>query len=195
MHSQSLLRCKVRHGRRHLTISAAVAEKETVETYDVVTAARQKVTKPVTASPNVPAGAMTDFVRKLRLAWRIFFPEQQTNLSAKDEGKNRLRMILVADRCGMNQTSLYEMKQSIVNVVSDYVDLEAEELVEVNISMDVALGTVYSVAMPVKRVKPQARLPGTAEDSDGSETADGITMEWDDDNPDSDPSAQFPYGC
>ena len=50
----------------------------------------------------------------------------------------------------MNQTSLYEMKQSIVNVVSDYVDLEAEELVEVNISMDVALGTVYSVAMPVQ---------------------------------------------
>ena len=94
----------------------------------------------------------------------------------------------------MNQSSLYEMKQSIVNVVSDYVDLEAEELVEVNISMDVALGTVYSVAMPVKRVKPQARLAGQS-DADTATNADGITMEWDQENPDSDPSAQFPFGC
>ena len=41
---------------------------------------------------------MTEFVRKLRLAWHIFFPEQQASLSSKEEGKNRLRMILVADR-------------------------------------------------------------------------------------------------
>ena len=93
----------------------------------------------------------------------------------------------------MNQSSLFEMKQSIVSVVSDYVDLEAEELVEVNISMDVALGTVYSVAMPVRRVKPQARLASSDEDEDTS--TDGITMEWDMDDKDSDPSARFPYGC
>ena len=93
----------------------------------------------------------------------------------------------------MNQSSLYEMKQSIVNVVSDYVDIEAEELVEVNISMDVALGTVYSVAIPVKRVKPQARLPNTEEPDET--TPDGITMEWDLDDSESDPSGRFPYGC
>lgn len=96
-------------------------------------------------------------------------------------------------RCGMNQSSLYEMKQSIVNVVSDYVELDAEERVEVNISMDVALGTVYSVAMPVKRVKPQARLPSPQDEEDTS--TDGITMEWDMDDEDADPSGRFPYGC
>lgn len=102
-------------------------------------------------------------------------------------------MLHMPCRCGMNQSSLYEMKQSIVEVVSDYVDLEAEELVEVNISMDVALGTVYSVAMPVKRVKPQARLPSPEESED--ESTDGITMEWDQENADSDPSGRFPFGC
>lgn len=32
------------------------------------------------------------------MAWRIFFPEQPRTLSPKEEGKQRLRMILVADR-------------------------------------------------------------------------------------------------
>ena len=58
----------------------------------------------------------------------------------------------------MNQSSLYEMKHSIVQVVSDYVELEGEDLVEVNVTMDEAMGTIYSVAMPVTRVKPQVGL-------------------------------------
>lgn len=59
----------------------------------------------------------------------------------------------------MNQSSLYEMKHSIVQVVSDYVELEGEDLVEVNVTMDEAMGTIYSVAMPVTRVKPQVLIP------------------------------------
>ena len=55
----------------------------------------------------------------------------------------------------MNQSSLYEMKHSIVQVVSDYVELEGEDRVEVNVTMDEQMGTIYSVAMPVTRVKPQ----------------------------------------
>ena len=35
----------------------------------------------------------------------------------------------------MNPSSLYEMRHSIVQAVSDYVDIEAEELVEVSISL------------------------------------------------------------
>ena len=38
------------------------------------------------------------------------------DMTPKDAGKKRLRMILVADRCGMNQASLFEMKHSIVQV-------------------------------------------------------------------------------
>ena len=43
-------------------------------------------------------GPVTDFVRKVRAAWAIFFPPQPKSISPKEEGKNRLRMILVADR-------------------------------------------------------------------------------------------------
>lgn len=94
----------------------------------------------------------------------------------------------------MNQSSLFEMKQSIVNVVQDYVDLEAEELVEVNITTDDSLGTVYSVAMPVRRVKAKAALPnGDQAEEEVLTTSD--PMEWDLEDAESDPSSRFPYGC
>ena len=43
-------------------------------------------------------GPVSDFVRKVKAAWAIFFPPQAKSISPKEEGKNRLRMILVADR-------------------------------------------------------------------------------------------------
>lgn len=46
-------------------------------------------------------GALTEFVRKLKAAWQIFFPPQPKSISPKEEGKNRLRMILVADRSAL----------------------------------------------------------------------------------------------
>jgi hypothetical protein len=46
-----------------------------------------------------PAGPFGDFMRKVNLAWRIFFPEPEKVMTPKEEGKQRLRMILVADRC------------------------------------------------------------------------------------------------
>lgn len=48
--------------------------------------------------PSGAPGPVTDFVRKVRAAWAIFFPPQPQSISPKEEGKNRLRMILVADR-------------------------------------------------------------------------------------------------
>ena len=83
-----------------------------------------------------------------------------------------------AARCGMNQSSLYEMKHSIVQVVSDYVELEGEDLVEVNVTMDEAMGTIYSVAMPVTRVKPQVQacfvaLPVTCNKPQGTASRPG----------------------
>ncbi len=39
-----------------------------------------------------------DLVTKLKAAWKIFFPDKPRALSPKEEGKKRLRMILVADR-------------------------------------------------------------------------------------------------
>ncbi len=93
----------------------------------------------------------------------------------------------------MNAASLYEMKNSIVRVVSEYVDIEAEELVDVNITMDTDLGTtasrrIYSVAVPVRRVKPVAMVPL------GDPDADGVTLQWDPSDENSDPSSRFPFG-
>ena len=45
----------------------------------------------------------------------------------------------------MNPSSLYEMRHSIVQAVSDYVDIEAEELVEVR-----AAPTEHTLAMPAQ---------------------------------------------
>jgi cell division topological specificity factor MinE len=117
-----------------------------------------------------------DFLTKVRAAWRIFFPER-ASLSPKEEGKKRLRMILVADRCGMSSDSLVGMRESIVKAMTQYVEVEQSEAVEVNMDMDPEMGTIYSVAVPVKRVKPTFR-PGRQEE--------GF-------DPD-DPADQFPWG-
>ena len=81
------------------------------------------------ASGSLPEDA--DFLTKIRAAWRIFFPERKY-LSPKEEGKKRLRMILVADRCGMSSDSLAGMRESIVQAMTDYVEIEASEGIEVN---------------------------------------------------------------
>ena len=66
---------------------------------------------------------LVDFVRKCKAAYSIFFPPRPRSLSPKEEGRNRLRMILVADRCSMNTSCLVEMKTSIVNAVSQFVEV------------------------------------------------------------------------
>jgi hypothetical protein len=47
---------------------------------------------------NIQVDTDADLITKLKLAWRIFFPDKPKSLSPKEEGKKRLRMILVADR-------------------------------------------------------------------------------------------------
>jgi hypothetical protein len=61
---------------------------------------------------------------------------------------------------------------------------------QVNVSTDDDLGTIYSVSVPIKRVKAVARVP-----MENDVEVDGITLRWDSDDKSSDPSAQFPYGC
>lgn len=65
-------------------------------------------------------------MRKCKAAYSIFFPPKPRSLSPKEEGRNRLRMILVADRCSMNTSCLVEMKTSIVAAVSQYVEVSIE---------------------------------------------------------------------
>lgn len=67
-------------------------------------------------SPQPTENPVSDFMTKLKMAWDIFFPERQPDVTPKEEGKQRLRMILVADRCGMSPAGLAEMKKTILKV-------------------------------------------------------------------------------
>jgi len=93
------------------------------------------------------------FMDKLVAAFHIFFPPKQEESSARIEAKKRLRMILVADRCSMNPSSLKDMKKSIVSAISDYVEVDKTSDVDLSVSTHPDLGTIYSVSVPVKRVK------------------------------------------
>lgn len=132
---------------------------------------------------------VADFMTKLKLAWNIFFPDQPREVRPKEEAKQRLRMILVADRCGMSPAGLSEMKRNILHAIEEFVDIDSEEQIDVNITTDPDVGTVYSVAVPIRRVKPEARL---ALNADGE--IEDVTFEWNPEDLDSDPSARFPYG-
>ncbi len=68
---------------------------------DIVALARRRAAQEQPAAES--SGGLNDFMRKLRAAWLIFFPERAKPLTPKEEGKRRLRMILVADRCGASQ--------------------------------------------------------------------------------------------
>jgi hypothetical protein len=59
----------------------------------------------------------TEPALQVHLAWRIFFPEKIQEVTSKEEVKKRLRMVLVADRCGMSPASLGEMKMTIVKAL------------------------------------------------------------------------------
>jgi cell division topological specificity factor MinE len=93
------------------------------------------------------------FTEKVAFAWRLFFPHREED-HARADAKKRLRMILVADRCALSSQSLAEMKSKIVAVVSEFVVVDQAETVDVNVTAaDEDTGTVFSVAIPVKRVK------------------------------------------
>ena len=81
----------------------------------------------------------------------------------------------------MNQNSLAEMKTSIVRALSDFVEVDSTESVDVNVSTDDGLGTIYSVAVPVRRIKPKAVAEG------------GAGRGWESD-PEADAADRFPYG-
>lgn len=62
----------------------------------------------------------------------------------------------------------------------------------VNVATEPEVGTVYYVAVPVRRVKPESR--GAGEGAEGAPAPEGVYLEWDPENPESDPSGRFPYG-
>jgi len=97
----------------------------------------------------------SSFWGKVKAAFAIFFPPSEEE-TARLEAKKRLRMILVADRCAMSGAAMSEMKTRIVEVVSDFVEVDEELGIEVSMSQDPEVaGTIYAVSIPVRGVKPQ----------------------------------------
>nr|AAQ19801.2 MinE [Chlamydomonas reinhardtii]ABK56835.1 MinE [Chlamydomonas reinhardtii] len=152
-----------------------------------------KATRTVPKAPKPTGNAVNDLVTKLQLCFKIFFPDEEpkVNVTPKEEVERRLKMVLVADRCGMSPNSLGELKRTIARALQDFVELESEDAIEVNISDDPGLGTVYCVAIPVRRVKAESRF------AEGRLEAgpDGVVLEWDPTDLHSDPSSRFPLGC
>lgn len=96
------------------------------------------------------------FLERLSLAWRILFPTAAAvrNSNAK-VAKQRLKMILFSDRCAVSEEAKQKIVGNIVDALSDFVEIDSQEKVQLSVSTEPDLGTVYSVTVPVRRVKPE----------------------------------------
>ncbi|CAA6657462.1 unnamed protein product [Spirodela intermedia] len=96
------------------------------------------------------------FFERLSLAWRILFPTAAAvrNSNAK-VAKQRLKMILFSDRCAVSEEAKQKIVGNIVDALSDFVEIDSQEKVQLSVSTEPDLGTVYSVTVPVRRVKPE----------------------------------------
>lgn len=103
------------------------------------------------------ASEKTSFWGKVKAAFAIFFPPSEEE-TARLEAKKRLRMILVADRCAMSGAAMSAMKSKVVDVVSEFLDVDEDADVEISTTQDPtgeAITTMYAVSIPVRGVKPQ----------------------------------------
>ncbi|KAK6931293.1 Cell division topological specificity factor MinE [Dillenia turbinata] len=107
------------------------------------------------------------FFERLNLAWKIVFPSQTTRRNSNANiAKQRLKMILFSDRCAVNDKAKQKIVRNIVTALSDFVEIESQEKVQLSVSTDPDLGTIYSVTVPVRRVKAEYQ----EEDETGSIT-------------------------
>ncbi|KAD2393644.1 hypothetical protein R6Q59_012064 [Mikania micrantha] len=97
-----------------------------------------------------------NFFERLSLAWKIIFPSpSMIKNSNASVAKQRLKMILFSDRCAVSEEAKQKIVSNIVNVLSDFVVIESQDKVQLSVSTDPALGTIYSVTVPVRRVKAE----------------------------------------
>ncbi|KAK2973439.1 hypothetical protein RJ640_007940 [Escallonia rubra] len=99
------------------------------------------------------------FFERLNLAWKIMFPSPTSiRNSNADIAKQRLKMILFSDRCAVSDEAKQKIVSNIVSSLSDYVEIESQDKVQLSVSTDPALGTIYSVTVPVRRVRPEYQI-------------------------------------
>lgn len=96
-----------------------------------------------------------NFLERFALAWKILFPMNTDRRNSNANiAKQRLKMILFADRCAVSDEAKQKIVSNIIKALSDFVEIESRDKVQLSVSTDVDLGTVYSVMVPVRRVKP-----------------------------------------
>ncbi|KAI7753530.1 hypothetical protein M8C21_032273 [Ambrosia artemisiifolia] len=96
------------------------------------------------------------FVKRVALAWKILFPSPSViQNSNANIAKQRLKMILFSDRCAVSDDAKQKIVSNVVNALSDFVVIEPQDKVQLSVSTDPALGTVYSVTVPVRRVRAE----------------------------------------
>ena len=79
-------------------------------------------------------------------------------LASKEIAKERLRLVLVHDRATVSPRFLELIKEEIIEVIANYMEID-EERMEVSLNnMEDAVALVASI--PVKRVKRVARSTG-----------------------------------
>lgn len=100
-----------------------------------------------------------NFFERLNLAWKILFPSPASvRKSNANIAKQRLKMILFSDRCAVSDEAKQKIVSNIVSALSSYVEIESQDKVQLSVSTDAALGTVYSVTVPVRRVRPEYQI-------------------------------------
>ncbi|KAF8378740.1 hypothetical protein HHK36_030089 [Tetracentron sinense] len=96
------------------------------------------------------------FLERLNLAWKILFPPPMMRRGSNANiAKQRLKMILFSDRCAVSDEAKQKIVSNIVGALSDFVEIDSEEKVQLSVSTDPDLGTMYSVTVPVRRVKSE----------------------------------------
>ncbi|SHM62315.1 cell division topological specificity factor MinE [Caldanaerovirga acetigignens] len=82
------------------------------------------------------------------------------DVSSKDIAKERLRLILVHDRANVSPQFLEMIKSRIINIISDYVDIEEEGL-EIKLTRmkkdEDATVPALVANIPIKRIKHVVR--------------------------------------
>ncbi|CAL9173714.1 unnamed protein product [Musa hybrid cultivar] len=96
------------------------------------------------------------FFDRLGLAWKLLFPttKARRNTNARI-AKQRLKMILFSDRCSISDEAKQKIVGNIIEALSKFVEIDSQDKVQLNMSTDTDLGTVYSVTVPVQRVLPE----------------------------------------
>ncbi|KAI3452880.1 hypothetical protein Pfo_009543 [Paulownia fortunei] len=99
------------------------------------------------------------FFERLKLAWKIIFPSPTSSRNSNANiAKQRLKMILFSDRCAVSDEAKQKIVSNVVNALSDFVEIESQDKVQLSVSTDPDLGTIYSVTVPVRRVRSEYQV-------------------------------------